>query len=104
MLPDIGPFARHCVVALTAVSQLEAILRRDGASPSLSKVVRLCQRIERTVGRGAGVAEKVASILRQAWSLEKGRSVPLEEARQAKLIFLSDCSSLRQIIERLRWQ
>ncbi len=103
-MPDIGPFARHCVVALTAVSQLEAALRRDGAYPSLSRVVRLCQRIERAVGRNGGIAEKVASILRQAWSLEKNGDVPLEEARQAKLIFLSDCSSLRAIIERLRWQ
>ncbi len=91
--------ARKVNDARAALRRLESELS-SRSSGGMARVARLCEMVERDLGRDAGVGEKLGLVLSQARRLELGAGLTESEARQATLIALSSCSSLRGMLER----
>jgi hypothetical protein len=91
---------RRCAAALRAISQLQS----GGLDPSslgFSNVAHLCESIERDVGRDAGIGEKLGVVLGQAWRLNGENDLPAAVTQEARMLYASSVSSLRNIVDRL---
>ncbi len=83
-----------------ALGRLESELSSRRGSGAMARVARLCETVERDLGRDGGVCEKLGLVLSQARRLELDAALTEAEARQARLIALSSCSSLQAMLER----
>ena len=88
-------------MARRALDRLQREARTPLTPEGLAEIARDAQIVESGVGKQAGVGEKLVEMLHQARRLEQADRLSAAQVREAWLVLLINCESLRAIIDRI---